>query len=162
MTGWYYPRTLGVSWYHFTTIYKASDVLWSYEWHQLITWQPFFTRRCAQESVSVWDIFLANPRSLLDVIEWLVGIQECLECHLILLPSYSMPLMCCEAMNGINSLLDSHFFQEGAPRNRPFFDELRTHTHLHSSSAFQLEITFKTSVRSIYYCALCLWLQNTF
>ena len=57
-----------------------------------LTWQPFFTRRCAQESV--WDqIFGYNPRSLLDVIEWLVGIQECLECHNILLPSYTKPLM---------------------------------------------------------------------
>ena len=36
---------------------------------------------------------LANPRSLLDVIEWLVGIKECLECCNILLPSYTKPLM---------------------------------------------------------------------
>ena len=65
---------------------------WSYEWTKPITWQPFLTRRCAQESVSEIK-FWANPRSLLDVIEWLVGIQECLECHIILLPSYTKPLM---------------------------------------------------------------------
>ena len=42
-----------------------------------------------------------------------------LECHdtILPLPPYTKPLMCCEAMNGINSLLDSHFLQEGAPRN---------------------------------------------
>ena len=66
---------------------------WSYEWPLIITWQPFLTRRCAQENHSSEIKFLANPRSLLDVIEWLAGIQECLECCNILLPSYTKPLM---------------------------------------------------------------------
>ena len=72
----------------------TKPLMWwySYEWPQPITWQPFFTRRCAQESVCGIK-FLANPRSLLDIIEWLVGIQECLECCNILLPSYTKPLM---------------------------------------------------------------------
>ena len=66
---------------------------WSHERPQPITWQPFFTTRCAQESVWEINFLLANPRSLLDVIEWLVGIKECLECCNILLPSYTKPLM---------------------------------------------------------------------
>ena len=72
----------------------TKPLMWwlSYEWLQLITWHSFFTRSCAKKSV--WDeLFLANPRSLLDVIEWLVGIQECLECCNILLPPYTKPLM---------------------------------------------------------------------
>ena len=58
---------------------------------------------------------LANPWSLIDVIYWLVGIEECLECCNILLPSYMKPLMWwCGPMNGLNSLQYSHFLQEAA------------------------------------------------
>ena len=81
----------------------TKPLMWwySYEWPQPIYSQPFFTRRCAQESVR--DQIFANPRSLLDVIEWLVGIQECLECHNILLPSWIPSLWCGgTAMNGLN------------------------------------------------------------
>ena len=51
-----------------------------------------FLQECAPRNPSEIK-FLANLRSLLDVIEWLVGIQECLECHNILLTSYTKPLM---------------------------------------------------------------------
>ena len=86
MTGWH-PRVLGLECNNITILPSYAKPLmwwWSYEWPQLITWQPFFTRRCAQESV--WDQFSGyhNPRSLLVVIEWLVGIQVCLECNNIL------------------------------------------------------------------------------
>ena len=64
---------------------------WGYEWPQLITWQPFLQEGAPRNPSEIK--FVANPRSLLDVIEWLVGIQECLECHNILLPSYTKPLM---------------------------------------------------------------------
>ena len=65
---------------------------WSYEWPQLIIWQPFFTIKRVPRNLSEIK-FLANPRLLLDVIYWLVGIWECLECCNILLPSYTKPLM---------------------------------------------------------------------
>ena len=64
----------------------------SNEWPHLMTWQTYFTRRCAQRS-SNFSLTLANPRSLLDIIHWLVCIQECLGCCNILLASYVKPLM---------------------------------------------------------------------
>ena len=66
---------------------------WSYEWPQLITWQPFYEKNICPSRWSNFCLTLANPRSLLGVIYWLVGIVECLGCCNILLPSYTKPLM---------------------------------------------------------------------
>ena len=65
---------------------------WSNESPQPITTQPFLSRKRTEKSYFQMK-FLANPRSLLVIIEWLVGIQECLECCNILLTSCTKPLM---------------------------------------------------------------------
>ena len=76
-----------------------------------------FLQEAAPRNLSEMN-FLANPRSLLDVIEWLVGIQECFWSVIISFYHHIPSLWCGgEAMNGLNSLLDSHFLQEGVPRN---------------------------------------------
>ena len=66
---------------NFTIIYQASDVVVAMKGINL------FLMAVSKKK------FLAKPRSLLDVMHWLVGIQECLECCSILLPSCSKPLM---------------------------------------------------------------------
>ena len=84
---------------------SAWSVIWSFYHHIPSLWcgceamnglNSLLDSRFLQESAhrNLSEInFLANSRSLLDVIEWLVGIQECLECHLILLPPCNKPLM---------------------------------------------------------------------
>ena len=86
---------------------------WSYEWPHLITWEPNRMPRKLSEIK-----FLLNPRSMLDAIEWLVGIWECLECCNILLPTYNKPLMCCWTYEWPQLNIWQPILQEGAPGNQ--------------------------------------------